>query len=232
MWDARCEPKVIDAFAKIHGTKELLVSFDGLNIMKAPEKGGSTFSKSWFHTDQSPMNGTYCVQGFINLKESGPEDGGLVIIKGSHRYHARLFQKFGKADYKDNWYKLNEKEIKWLKSKGLEVIKVCAPKGSLVLWDSRTIHCNCPPSKNRKKPRFRYVLYVSYMPRKLATPKDILKKQLAFKNLRMTTHWAHKVKLFGQWPRTYGAQLPKYKLQTELPKLTDVGKKLAGLIPY
>ncbi len=32
MWEARCEPTVIEPFAKLYGTDELLVSFDSFNI--------------------------------------------------------------------------------------------------------------------------------------------------------------------------------------------------------
>ena len=45
--------------------------------------------------------------------------------------------------------------------------------------------------------------------------------------MRMTTHWPHKVKLFGKKPQTYGKELPDVS-QLDKPKLTELGKKLAG----
>ena len=65
------------------------------------------------------------------------------------------------------------------------------------------------------------------MPRKLATPASIKKKQKAFNELRMTTHWAHKPKLFPINPRTYGAPLPNITI-VDKPILTELGMKLAG----
>lgn len=53
------------------------------------------------------------------------------------------------------------------------------------------------------------------------------KKQKAFEELRTTSHWPHKIKLFPKQPRTYGRD---YEIVTEIqpPVLTDIGKKLAG----
>jgi hypothetical protein len=46
------------------------------------------------------------------------------------------------------------------------------------------------------------------MPRSMAKLADIEKKQKALTNLRTTTHWAHRTKLFSKLPRTYGKELP------------------------
>jgi ectoine hydroxylase-related dioxygenase (phytanoyl-CoA dioxygenase family) len=42
---------------------------------------------------------------------------------------------------KNDWYKLNKEEEKFFLEKGCKIKKIMCPKGSLVLWDSRTIHC-------------------------------------------------------------------------------------------
>jgi hypothetical protein len=61
----------------------------------------------------------------------------------------------------------------------------------------------------------------------MATVANIEKKQKALKNLRTTTHWAHRAKLFSKLPRTYGKELPPVK-EINPPVLTELGKKLAG----
>ncbi len=66
------------------------------------------------------------------------------------------------------------------------------------------------------------------MPRKLSTKANIEKKVKAFNNLRTTTHWAHRTKLFSKMPRTYGGVIPNVK-QINPPTLSELGKKLAGL---
>ena len=40
MWDVRSEPNVIGVFERLWGTNELLVSFDGLNVMRPPKYAG------------------------------------------------------------------------------------------------------------------------------------------------------------------------------------------------
>ena len=48
----------------------------------------------------------------------------------------------------------------------------------------------------------------------------------------MTSHWAYKVKMFPQYPRTYGAALPEldpsYTITNPL-KLSKIGLELIGL---
>ena len=97
----------------------------------------------------------------------------------------------------------------------------------MVLWDSRTIHCGAEPIKGRHHKTFRNVSYISMMPRKLATQANIDKKIKAFNNLRTTSHWANRAKLFSTMPRTYGGPVPNVK-QINPPVLTELGKQLAG----
>ena len=65
------------------------------------------------------------------------------------------------------------------------------------------------------------------MPRQYSTEKDLKKKQIAFENLRMTSHWPCKIKLFPKNPRTYGKNLPKINIINH-PILNNIGYKLAG----
>ena len=64
-------------------------------------------------------------------------------------------------------------------------------------------------------------------PRSLSDNKNILKKQKAFNEMRMTSHWPHKIKLFPKLPRTYGNPMPNVP-SLDPPVLTELGKKLAG----
>ena len=105
------------------------------------------------------------------------------------------------------------------------------PKGSLVCWDSRTIHCGVearkPLNTGRSNPKFRSIVYTCYKPRLFANEKAILKKQKAFNEMRMTSHWPCKVKLFPKTPRTWGKNLPEIN-EIKAPVLTELGQKLAG----
>mgnify|MGYP003975641857 CR=1 FL=1 len=64
-------------------------------------------------------------------------------------------------------------------------------------------------------------------PKELASENMILKKQKAFQELRMTSHWPHKQKLFPVNVRTYGG--PIYEtLDIPKPILSELGKSLCG----
>lgn len=53
VWDIRCEPGVVGAFAKLFGTEDLISSFDAFSIMLPGRKDIKDIGK-WEHTDQSP----------------------------------------------------------------------------------------------------------------------------------------------------------------------------------
>ena len=111
-----------------------------------------------------------------------------------------------KAPKKD-WHKLSEEEELFFLNRCVER-KIACPKGSLVLWDSRTIHCGTEAMRGRKNPKHRAVIYVCYRPRRFATEANLRKKQKAFTGMRMTSHWPCKATLFGKKPRTYGKPIP------------------------
>lgn len=70
VWDVRTEPKVVEAFSKIWGTDELLVSFDGINLTLPPPETDEkkAVPQRWPHQDQdSTIRGFQCAQGIVNL---------------------------------------------------------------------------------------------------------------------------------------------------------------------
>ncbi|KUJ23197.1 uncharacterized protein LY89DRAFT_754934 [Mollisia scopiformis] len=104
----------------------------------------------WPHIDQSPhRTGLQCVQGILNFAPNGPEDGGLVVMKGSHALCEEFFRAHDVTGRKtwgpDDWIGFEESETQWFEEKGCKVMKVCAEPGDLILWDSRTVHYNVRP---------------------------------------------------------------------------------------
>lgn len=79
----------------------------------------------------------------------------------------------------------------------------------------------------RQQPNTRTVVYVCMTPRSGATPKVIQKRLDAFKNLRTTTHWPNKAKLFPKTPMTYGNPLPQVGTLSA-PQITPLGRRLIG----
>lgn len=200
--------------------------------MRPPEynRNWGKESKSWPHIDQHPTEpGRQSIQGALNLYDSGLEDGGLVVYSGSMENHS-------------NW----DPTQKWVKPdpsspvlSRYERIKVCAPAGTLFLWDSRTVHCNQPPSPTRNSvdPIPRMVIYICMTPASMCTPSELEKKRQAFWNGDTTSHWPHKVVLFSKRPPKQIAQKdPVSKVGKAFgfvrPVLSERGKQLAGLVPY
>ena len=232
IWNIRQNPKVVEIFAKIWKCEkeDLLVSFDAVSYHLPPEttKLGWYRGRDWYHSDQSYLDSKFkCVQGWVTGYDVNEGDASLSFLESSNDYHKDFQERF-KTTEKDDWYKLNENETDfYINDKTCLPKRIKCPKGSLVLWDSRTIHCGSEALKTREKPNFRNVAYVCYEPRERCTDKNLIKKQKAFEELRMTSHWPCKVKLFPKNPRTYGG--PIYEVsQLPKPQLSELGKKLAG----
>lgn len=231
VWDLRQNPKIVDVFAKIWDVNndELVSSFDGCSFHLPPEETNRGYFRNnyWFHTDQSyTRNGFECIQSWITGYDVNEDDATLAFLKGSNNYHTDFRNTFNITD-KDDWYKINETEQKFYLDKGCEIKRISCPAGSMVLWDSRTIHCGSEPIKGRANQHLRNVSYICMMPRKMTSKANLDKKVKAFENMRTTTHWANRTKLFSKTPRTYGNELPNIK-EIEPPVLTELGKKLAG----
>ena len=228
VWDVRQHPNVIDVFSKIWETEDLLVSFDGLSIHLPPEitNKGWYRNNSWLHTDQSPKKtGVHCYQGLINLYPVNDNDATLSVLEGSHKKHSEFFKEFKKENIKEDWYRINEDEKKWI---GCKQYCVKGDEGSMFLWDSRTFHQGIEAQRKRKIPNFRIAIYVCMTPKTLCSESNLKKRIDAFRNLRMTTHWPHIPKLFSTKPRLYpGDTLPDCD-EVDLPLLTYRGYKLVG----
>ena len=232
IWDLRQNEKIMDVFSTIWKvpTKDLIVSFDGASFHFPPEttKIGWYKGNSWFHTDQSfTRNNFECIQSWVTANDVNKDDATLVILESSHKYHSSFQKKFQVED-KSDWYKLqNQEQLDFFLNKGCNIVKVECPAGSLVLWDSRTIHYGKEPEKSRINPNIRCIAYICYTPRNLASKKILQKRIKAFEELRMTSHWPHKPKLFPKNPYTYGQPLPDIT-PIQSPKLSKIGRLLVG----
>lgn len=232
IWNIRQNPKVVEIFAKLWkcNKEDLLVSFDAVSFHIPPEitRCGWYRGNDWYHCDQSYLDSKFqCVQGWVTGNDINEGDATLTILESSNDFH-REFQKKFKTGTKHDWYMLNDEEKRfYIEEKGCLMRRIKCPKGSLVLWDSRTVHCGSEALKTRATPNFRNVAYVCYEPRSRCSEKNLIKKRKAFEELRMTSHWPCKVTLFPKNPRTYGG--PIYEVnKMPNPVLTELGMKLAG----
>lgn len=249
IWKIREHQNVKNIYSRIFNTDQLLVSFDGASIGRPPETGFiQVLNDSWLHTDQDIIYGMdlddvytskyYSVQGIANFEQCDDEDACLFVGEKSHLFHSELFKHNGNKPV-GNWYIMTKDDIGFLTDRGVKFIKINAPKGSFILFDSRASHQAYPHQKKRKdKNRFRYVIYVAMTPANRATKKDLERKVKAVKEGKTTSHWSStNIKIFS-FPRTYSSEKehPAYMMRKEnIPdyeKWSDNRKKLAGLLSY
>lgn len=230
-WKLRQDPRVVQVFADLWQTKpeDLLTSFDGTSVIRPPERrkgrGWQKEDEDWYHSDQRPTKlGRHCIQGWVSLEDVGPEDATLRLLAGSHLQHHRL-----KKPVAGDWYRLDDAEKKEMRQDCKEVFVSC-PKGSMVLWDSRTVHCAAAPRRGRQQERWRYVIYTCMHPRRFATEPELRKKRQVFLDGRTSSHWPSPAKMFPKVPRSYGKELPPWVNPPAYPldQLTPLGKRLAG----
>ncbi|GAA6011708.1 hypothetical protein JCM10207_004218 [Rhodosporidiobolus poonsookiae] len=239
LWQLRQEEGLIAPFAKLWGTDELLVSFDGANV-SLPGPIQNQQQPPWYHIDQDPdRRGFLCAQGLVNLAPNGPNDGGLMLFKNSHKLNDEYFTKVwtGKegvilqgAEAQDDFFGFTPEICDWFAAHGCEWVKTELNPGDLVIWDSRTVHYNVPPKEDRD----RVAAYTCFMPARLAAPEQLKRKQELFEARHMTTHWPC-TNLFAKSPIVLrnGEQCPHMRYAPfEEPVLTDKLLKLAGMKPY
>ncbi|KXS21930.1 hypothetical protein M427DRAFT_51303 [Gonapodya prolifera JEL478] len=231
VWEVRQNPRVIAPFEKLWDCEasELLASFDGVGFAPPPETTGRGWfdGKTWYHTDQSYTRVNFeCVQSWVTACDVDEGDATLCVLEGSHKLFAEAGHHF-KATSTSDWYKLNDVEEAWYVEKGCTRKRIKCTKGSMVFWDSRTIHCGGEPIRLRASPHTRCVAYVCYAPRSNCGPASLEKRKTAFEDMRMTSHWPTNVKLFSKTPRTYGKAKPDVR-ELPRPTLSDLGRSLVG----
>lgn len=235
IWDLRCHAGVKSVYSAIWNTDELTTSFDGISTSLPPEIIGEGFHENdWLHLDQSPHRNDFeCVQGWVTPIDVGAEDGTLVVLENSHRFHGEFAQHFGlkqNRKFAKDWFRLQPEHIQWFLDKGCRRVCIECPKGSMVVWDSRTVHCGKGPTLGRAEPNIRMVSYISMMPLSMLNKKDMVKKKKALLKGQLTSHWAAKnVTLFPIIPKIRGANIPQIK-PYQPPKLTMEGVLLSGWV--
>jgi len=202
LWYCRTIPNIKKAFSTIWGGEEdLLTSFDGCGAFRPPEVSTDWLtSGGWYHVDQNGIKKKYkcCIQGLLNFLPSTQADGGLLLLPKSHQLFEQLFMIDGKTPHSD-FYMIPKSSRVWslFETCGLKMTKLILAPGDLVLWDSRTIHCNTPASLLSKEERpthpdlRRLVSYICMTPTKFATQEVIFKRIAAYKKGTTTNHWPH-----------------------------------------
>jgi len=129
--------------------------------MNPGRKGG------WYHIDQNVYNkpGRHAIQGLVNFFPSGPTDGGFVCVPRSTHMIEEAFEKYDNLCSRKvrDYLRVHPEDPFWAeavknnKNKAvhkfdLHPVKLVLEAGDFVMWDSRTIHCNHPPTKPSNNP--------------------------------------------------------------------------------
>jgi len=226
MWDLRQDQRIVDVFAQVWNTNDLIVSMDGLSFMCPPEIREG-FIEPWPHVDQAILRRQdnvahsnnppigfvsesllktqpYTVQGQFLFEDSCDGDGGFYCIPKSHLRFTEFApqleiiseqttsmngeRKRARNQFLEEFFANNTDESGNPYSKK----HVTALRGSLILWDSRTIHWNQHANKNRPykdTPKVRMVGYLCYVPKaRLTTDEGKALRKEAFEKGVATGH--------------------------------------------
>jgi len=168
IWSNRQNPNVVRIFQTLLQHTELrLLQRDRLSMMPPTrdEKRSHEFPErrtkgGWLHWDQNPWSrpGFMGVQGLIALTDHTLTSGGFLCVPDFCGQFER-------------WAEENPPQTPDMRGRTLVRVpledpvqsrarKVLAPAGSVIVWDSRTPHCNYPNDDHT----FRACQYVSYEP--------------------------------------------------------------------
>lgn len=185
-WKLRSDMKPL--FSSLYDTDELYTSIDGASIY--PYKKRYCNNKHWPHIDQTEKSGFMCYQSqFVATDTSAC----FMATIGSNRKHKNIMKELNIETSKANWYKFNDNDIETLKIKFGDdyQVPIIANKGSVIFWDSRTIHS--AKYQDLDDDRWRAVFYVCMRPKNSYTKRNITTLKKAMLGGRTTNHWGTKM---------------------------------------
>lgn len=146
--------------------------YPGGRIPTDPTGGYAHWSDMWMHSDRgrnTVMPSTLLTTVILENVEF--QDHGFVYLSNSHVYHDEFFASHPKGSLdlescleETDYVQLTFEDVKYFEGKGCQWRKVVAPKGSVIVWDTRLIHSTCSPLKGRPRPKPRFVIYGGYKP--------------------------------------------------------------------
>jgi len=230
VWDCKTEPKIVELFETIWGTEKLTVSFDGGSLaIPLPLDQVDDNAAPWPHSDQSARRPqAHCFQGLLNLLPNGPDDGGLMVMRGSANLFAQYFEEHKADAPPEGWpavdgFTWDDEKLQWFKDRGCEWVKPAKEPGDFVIWDSRTAHYGAFPKSQNK----RFAVYICYKPDEYMLPEQRQAKVEAFNRGYCTTHDPTDFLVKDEQEAEWNKHFPYGR-----PVLNEQGKKAVGLVAY
>lgn len=230
-WNIRQNPKICQIFADFWkcNITDLLTSFDGFSFLLAPEitgEGWYTHNSEWYHLDQSLERPYFDgIQAFVTAYDIREGDATLSFYEKSHNYIMDFIDECG-IRLKGDWYKFTPEEVNFFDKRCLEQQMKC-PAKSLVMWDSRLVHCGLKPKKSRNMENTKCISYISYSTKDRISNIKLAEKKQALENMITSNHYAHNPNFFNTLPTNH-INISDYVVPINAPKLTNLGKSLAG----
>lgn len=208
--DLRKNPKVLAVYARLNGSTCLVSSLDRVN-WKFPGRK-YTSKGSWAHVDQNARNlGLRYIQSYVTFTEGTKYSPQNRFYSGSHLKFEKFFQNRRTSKTGDAWLRLTPEDREAMVNiQKCPLVKPTCPEGSMILWDSRTVH---DPDEGTKFDDGRLVVYLcysKYCPEMARSKVFQRKKQDAFKDFRATPHAPFPQTVFGKTVRTYGEEAGLY----------------------
>ena len=195
-----------------------------------------------FVSESSLKTNPYNIQGQFLFEDSFDGDGGFYCIPKSHLRFDEFAPKLKEEANIESWTYNNKFLIDFFNGakdelgNAYSMKHVTAPRGSLILWDSRTVHWNQYPSENRshsENPRVRMVGYLLYLPKARLTDAARMLRKEAFEKGITTGAVPHSYSDLRRTEDHINHNFEKYLEDSNyvLPKinLTELGKSVLGL---
>ena len=207
LWNVRSNRQVKKVFTSIWNTQQLLVSFDGCGIFRDWRYNPAWKTNGgWNHVDQNPKikPGQCCIQGLVSLTDQNEKTGGLIVYP---RTHLRFTELSDVTKNSNDFVKVHDTHAIMNQGKTLGKLVHCRA-GDLVIWDSRTVHCNSPAiaieERNKDEPvdLLRIVAYVCMSPPSLIRDQTLdefrEKRKQMVENSCTLTHWSTELVVGGK----------------------------------
>lgn len=101
------------------------MSFDGANFsIPLPAEEVENGGAPWPHVDQSPLKREKeCIQGIMNLAPNGPQDGGLMVLRGSFPLYKEFIEAHDDDQPEGGWspidsYHHTASQLQWFYDRG------------------------------------------------------------------------------------------------------------------
>lgn len=184
VWKIR--EKMYPLFCKLHNTTELYTSIDGASVHPPNKK--KTPLKDWPHIDQT-TEGPWCIQGQAVLTTSTSV---FRCTPKSHKKNNEILKICENENNKTNWLKFNDEQIKHVeKMFKYWQMPIYAPAGSVILWNSKTIHS--AQHQLQGDTSWRCVVYVCMRPCNQFTNRNKNTLKRCVRECRTTNHWGTKM---------------------------------------